>query len=338
MRVIDAGEFGLIAKLTGLIEKKSNTKSTAWSKLIIGAGDDTAAWKCRTGIELVTTDILVEDIHFDLSYTSWRDLGWKSIAINVSDIYAMGGQPQYALVSLSLPGSCFVSDVLLMYEGMIEACNKYGAALAGGNVSSSEKVTVNITMTGTAGKHLMMRSAAKSGDLIAISGYPGLSNAGLRLLKSDVKLSSYAMHLFRSAHFRPAPPVDYGPRLVKCGVKAAIDTSDGLLSDLGHVCEASKVSAAIYEQDLPVHPQLKKHFQNDYLDLVLSGGEDYQIVFTAGLEVMNKVMINIQPAPKIIGEIFEGRPGNIIILDARGKNIKPEHTGWNHYRGTEGNG
>ncbi|MGA2368244.1 MAG: thiamine-phosphate kinase [Dehalococcoidia bacterium] len=338
MRVSELGEFGLIDKLAGLIDKKGNKKAGSWQNLLVPIGDDAAAWKSRSGTELITTDILVEDIHFDFSYTGWRDLGWKSIAINISDIYAMGGKPQYALVSLALPGSHRVSDVLAMYEGMIEICNKYGITLAGGNISASKKVVVNVTLTGVAGKDIMTRSAARPGDLIAVFGHPGLSAAGLKALTSRKKINEADMKVLRDAHLHPAPGLDSGPRLAACGVKAAIDTSDGLLSDLGHICEASCAGAVIYEQNLPVHRLLRKYFNQEYLELILTGGEDYQLLFTALPETMDAVIKAMKPAPAVIGEIISGQPGTITVLDARGKKLAFNRQGWDHYKRPSGHG
>jgi thiamine-monophosphate kinase len=332
MRVDELGEFGLISRLSSLINKKSDKKAEAWNDLMIGIGDDTAAWISKKGMELITTDVLVEGTHFDLAYTGWRDLGWKSIAINISDIYAMGGKPQYALISLCLPGAHDVTNIIQMYEGMISICNKYGIAIAGGNIAASEKLVVNITLTGTVGTEIMTRSTARPGDLIAVSGFPGLSAAGLKLMKAKAVVSEQAAKLFRKAHLHPELGLNSGPDLASCGVTAAIDTSDGLLSDLGHICEASVVSAVIYEQNLPVHPLLRKYFKKDYLDMVLTGGEDYKLLFTAAHEVMETVINSIKPTPTIIGEIIPGKIGKISVMDATGKPIKFNYQGWDHYK------
>ncbi|MGA9047871.1 MAG: thiamine-phosphate kinase [Dehalococcoidia bacterium] len=332
MLVSDLGEFGLIDCITRLIDKKSNKKAVSWQDLLVPAGDDAAAWKSRSGTELITTDILVEDIHFNFSYTGWQELGWKSIAINISDIYAMGGRPQYALVSLALPGSHRVGDVLAMYEGIIKICNKYGIVLAGGNISASEKVVVNVTLTGVGGKGIMTRSAATQGDLIAIFGHPGLSAAGLKALTGPKKIDEPDMKILRKSHLHPAPGLDSGPRLAACGVKAAIDTSDGLLSDLEHICESSRTGAVIYAQNLPVHRLLKRYFKEEFLEIVLTGGEDYQLLFTAGPEIMDAVIKTMKPAPVVIGEIISGRPGKITVMDARGNTFAFNCKGWDHYK------
>ncbi|MCX6006466.1 MAG: thiamine-phosphate kinase [Chloroflexi bacterium] len=338
MRVFEIGEFGLIAKIAALIDSKSNKNTDSWKNLLIGVGDDAAAWKAHGGIELITTDILVEGTHFRLSYTEWHDLGWKSIAINISDIYAMGGKPQYALVSLAMPGLREVENVMEMFEGMIDVCNKYGIAIAGGNISASENVVINISLTGIAENSLMTRSSAKAGDLIAVFGYPGLSAAGLNALKNQRNLDPESMKLLKNAHLHPEPRLDIGPKLAACGVKTAIDISDGVLSDLAHICEASKVSAVLRTKDLPVHPLLKQHFQQDYIDMILTGGEDYELLFTAPRQVMDTVIEVMKPAPTIIGEITAGKPGEITIFDAEGKPITVDNRGWDHYKRAPSNG
>jgi len=338
MRIFEIGEFGLIAKIAALIESKSNKNINPWKNLLIGIGDDAAAWKAKDGIELITTDILVEGTHFRLSYTGWYDLGWKSIAINISDIYAMGGRPQYALVSLAMPGLREIENVLEMYEGMIDVCNRYDIAIAGGNISASDNVVINITLTGMAENSLMTRSSSKAGDLIAVFGYPGLSAAGLKALKEQRNLDPESMKLFKNAHLHPEPRLDVGAKLAACGVKTAIDISDGVLSDLAHVCEASKVSAVIHTKDLPVHPQLKQHFEHDYIDMILTGGEDYELLFAAPRQVMDTVIDVMKPAPTIIGEIITGKPGEITIFDAAGKPITVDSRGWDHYKRAPSNG
>ena len=332
MLISEAGEFGLIAGITRLINRTSNKGSKSWDDLMISAGDDCAAWKQEKGIELATTDIMVEGVHFDLAGISWRDLGWKSMAVNVSDIAAMGGAPQYALVSLSLPAHHRVEDVLEMYRGMIAICNQFGIAIAGGNISSAEKVAVNITLTGSCREKPMVRSAAAAGDLVAVTGYPGLSAAGLQIISSVRPLPAAAGKLFNRAHFHPQPLVEEGRMLAESGVTTAVDTSDGLIADLTHICESSKKSAVIYSGSLPVHPLLKKHFPRDYLGLALTGGEDYALLFTAGSEIIDEVKSRLAIPVTVIGEITSAKTGKISILDAHGKPVVTGPGGWDHYR------
>lgn len=331
MLISEAGEFGLIDAITRLIDHKEKKDLPCRKNLIISTGDDTAAWQQTNGIELATTDTMVEGIHFDLSKISWKELGWKSVAVNISDIAAMGGQPCYALISLSLPAYHRVEDILNMYKGMLEICNKYGVAIAGGNISAAPQISINIALTGICHQPPLRRCTAKAGDLIAITGYPGLARAGLQAVTSLSTLPARITRLLRNAHFHPIPQVETGKKLSMLGVKTAIDTSDGLLADLGHICKCSRKSAIIYSESLPVHPALKRYFPQDYLKFALAGGEDYALLFTADSQIMQKVKSELNTAITLIGEITPAKTGKIIVLDGHGKPVKINTAGWDHY-------
>lgn len=332
MLISEAGEFGLISEITRLVNRAGQKKSQCHTELIIGIGDDAAAWKRVDGIELATTDILIEGIHFDSSAISWHDLGWKAIAVNLSDVAAMGGQPCYALISLALPAYHSVENVLAMYRGMLEICNRYGLSIVGGNISNADNLSITVAMTGTCERHPMMRSTAAAGDMIAVTGYPGLAAAGLQIASSKIRLSSAARKLFYNAHFHPVPQIETGLKLSVLGVKAAIDISDGLLADLRHICEASRKSAVVYAESLPCHPLLKHYFPRDYLRLILSGGEDYILLFTADYDLIQKARSRVSLPITIIGEITPSKTGKITILDRQGKAIEASSVGWDHYR------
>ncbi len=332
MRIAEIGEFGLISKIASLIDAEGDRQSPARRDLLLGIGDDAAAWKSPGGIELITTDILVENVHFDFSYTGWKDLGWKSMAINISDINSMGGRPRYALASLALPGRREAEDVLELYRGILEISNTYGVAVAGGNVSASDKVVINITLTGIAGGVMLTRASAQPGDLVAVFGFPGLSAAGHKALSQFINLGADALQLFKNAHLRPAPDFNSGPLLADLGVRTAIDISDGLAADLTHICVASGVAATLHTGKLPVHPLLKKYFGRDSLRISLAGGEDYELLFTATPEVMKKVNAAFDPAPVIIGEITPGKPHAVSLLDEGGNPVHIDLGGWDHYK------
>ncbi len=332
MRIAEIGEFGLISKIASLIDAEGDRQSPARRDLLLGIGDDAAAWKSPGGIELITTDILVEDVHFDFSYTGWKDLGWKSMAINISDINSMGGRPRYALASLALPGRREAEDVLDLYRGILEISNKYGVAVAGGNISAADKVVINITLTGIAGGDMLTRTSAQPGDLVAIFGFPGLSAAGHKALSQFINLDAEALQLFKNAHLRPAPDFNSGPLLADLGVRTAIDISDGLAADLAHICVASGVAATLHTGKLPVHPLLIKYFGRDSLRISLAGGEDYELLFTATPEVMKKVNASFDPAPAIIGEITAGKPHAVSLLDEGGNPVHIDFGGWDHYK------
>lgn len=334
MRILQAGEFGLISKIAALVKEKSDAASPAWQGLLLGIGDDAAAWKCAEGTELMTTDIMAEGVHFDFNYTNWQDLGWKSMAINISDINSMGGHPRYALVSLALPGRREVEDVLRLYDGMLEISNRYGIALAGGNISASETVMINIALIGLASGDVLTRSSAVPGDLIAVCGWPGLSAAGYKVLNEYIPVDPAAARLFRDAHLRPSADFTTGSRLALSGVRAAIDISDGLIADLAHICEASRVSADIDIEKVPLHAVLKQYFPHDCLKMALAGGEDYELLFTAPPEVMHHVLDTIVPAPAIIGEVSARDDHSVKLLDKAGRAVQMEPSGWDHYKRT----
>jgi thiamine-monophosphate kinase len=332
MRIAEIGEFGLISKIAALIDEKGDRQSPARRALLLGIGDDAAAWKSPGGIELITTDTLVEEVHFDFAYTGWKDLGWKSMAINISDINSMGGRPRYAMVSLALPGRGEAGDVLDLYEGILEISNTYGIAVAGGNISASDKVVISISLTGLAEGNMMTRGSAQPGDLVAVFGFPGLSAAGRKVLTQFINLDADAMQLFKNAHLRPALDFNNGPLLAGLGIKTAIDISDGLAADLTHICMASGVAATLHLEKLPVHPLLTRYFGRDSLKMSLAGGEDYELLFTAAPDIMKSVNAAFDPAPAIIGEITAGKPYSVSLVDEAGNPVRIDLSGWDHYK------
>jgi thiamine-monophosphate kinase len=333
MKVMDKGEFGLIAHIAGMVKKSSSKTSAAWKQLCLGIGDDAAAWSAGRSINLATTDIMIESVHFDLKYTGWHDLGWKSIASNISDIAAMGGVPLYALVSLALPGNIEVKDITGLYQGMLGVADNYQVVIGGGNISFSQQVIISVTLLGRAtGGKLLTRSSARQGDYVAVTGYPGLSAAGYEILRQKGRIRPNAKKIMLDKHLRPLPRVDEGRILLKNGVKSAIDTSDGLVMDLTRICEASGVSAAIYESSVPLHPFLMEYFPEKSLELALTGGEDYELLFTAGRTVIDRINNRLACPVSVIGEITSGAPGEVKIFDRHGKSLNLENKGWDHYR------
>ena len=333
MKASKLGEFGLIELLADIVDKTKNPKDISWQRLLIGIGDDAAAWQVDDAIQLATTDSLVQDTHFDLNIVTWEELGWKAIAVNLSDIAAMGGTPKYVLISLALPGGLDTGNVSSLYQGMAQISNQFGVAIAGGNIAAASKTIINVTVLGSLKSvSALTRSAAVPGDQIAVIGYPGLSAAGLKMLKQNLKLDAETTQLLRRAHLKPMPRVNEGQILLRHGVKAAIDISDGLIADLTHICQASKVGARINQNALPIHPALRNNFKSDYLQLALSGGEDYELLFTASSQVINQVKQAISCPITVIGEITEGTPGRVTLIDAAGKNIPWQQGGWEHFK------
>lgn len=326
MKVWELGEFGLIEIIAKIVGKPAR------EELVLGIGDDTAAWRTQKFIQLATTDILIEDVHFNLDTATWRDLGWKALAVNISDIAAMGGTPSYAMVSLGLPPDIEIASVRELYRGIKDIAKKFEVDIVGGNISRAPVVIVDISLIGKASQALLTRSSAKPGDLIAVTGYLGTSAAGCRMLKSSLKLDKSTTALLREAHLRPKPRVAEGQTLVQYGVRAAIDISDGLISDLTHICKASKVGAKVWRDRLPIHPGVKAAFRNEATGMALSGGEDYELLFTAKSSIINKVK-NVMSTPvTVIGEITREHSGKVTLLNKQGKTVDWKERGWDHFR------
>lgn len=333
MKVSELGEFGLIEVIASLIAKSKNPEYNSWQRLILDIGDDVAVWKGDSSFQLLTTDSLIEGVHFDLKIVTWEELGWKSMAVNISDIAAMGGIPYYALVSLALPGDTEVDCISQMYQGMISLCDEYHVAIVGGNISSSDKMMITVTLFGSLkGKSMLTRSAARAGDMVAITGYTGLSAAGLDMLKQGISYDIESTRILREAHLRPVARISEGLVLLRCGVKAAIDISDGLVSDLTHICKSSHVGAVIEQKLIPVHPVLQAYFKQDYLRYILSGGEDYELLFTAPGNMVEKVKKVLSCLVTIIGKITSDIAGEVRILDCDGSYRIFKEFGWEHFK------
>jgi thiamine-monophosphate kinase len=331
VKVSELGEFGLINLINRLVSRQNRKSVKADKALLLGIGDDTATWKCRGKIQLATTDTLVQDVHFLPEYISWEELGYKSIAVNLSDIAAMGGTPQYALVSLCVPGDLDVDSIEKLYRGMLNIGDKYNTVIAGGNITSSDKLVINVTVCGFTDNKILTRSSARPGDKIAVTGYTGLAKAGLMIAKHNLKIDAEAQAVFSRAWNRPEPRIEFGRALTECGVSTAIDISDGLIADLKHICRSSGVCARIDLDSIPVHTLLKQYFPDDYISMTLAGGEDYELLFTAGDNTMKKVKARMADNVYIIGTIETGNAGNVDIFDSKGNKINIEDSGWDHF-------
>ena len=334
MKVSELGEFGLIDLLAKMISTSQNKSAAAYQKLVIGIGDDAAAWKGDSATQLATTDSLFQDVHFRLSTTPWYELGWKALAVNLSDIAAMGGVPQYALVSLALPPDTEVDDVKAMYQGMIELAQRFEVALIGGDTCRAPLVSVTVTVLGSVKDkdgRMLTRSAARPGDKIAVTGALGTAAAGMAMLDRKLQLDDESSRQLRQAFLQPMPRVVEGQQLVALDVKAAIDISDGLISDLKHVCEASNVGARVEAERIPVAPAVKIHFNDRALKLATAGGEDYELLFTASEEKIAKVKAALSCPVTTIGEIVVEGPGNVVIVDAHGAPVDLGKSGWEHF-------
>ena len=331
MQVKDTGEFRLIELLIEVLDTQDPSDA---GKLTVSAGDDAAAWSGPAGTTVMTTDTLVEGVHFDLARTSWRDLGWKSVAVNLSDIAAMGCEPAYSVVTLGLHGDIPVDGLIEMYRGMVEASSRYGGVLAGGDVVRSTAFFVTVAMTGTAEsgeRPLLTRRAARPGDKVAVTGSLGSSAGGLKVLAEGPASDVEGAARLRAAHNRPEPRVREGALLRRHGVEAAIDISDGLIDDLGKLCKASGVGARVHADALPVDGALRAIFPQEWRDLALSGGEDYELLFVASPQVMARAMSALDVPAAVIGEIVTEAEG-VAVLDGSGAPIAVDQGGWDHFR------
>ncbi|MBT9144108.1 MAG: Thiamine-monophosphate kinase [Dehalococcoidia bacterium] len=330
MKVCELGEFGLIERLAQIVDE-SGAGYRSRPDLIIGIGDDAAAWKSK-GFGLSTVDILIQNVHFTLETTAWHNLGWKALAVNISDIAAMGGIPDYAMISLGLPSDTEVEDIIKLYRGMAEIARQFDVAIVGGDISEAPLLIISPSLIGTVEKDKMLtRSGAVPGDEIAVTGYLGSSAAGLRIMKEKLDLDPIIASALIEAHLRPWPRVTEGQLLGENGVKAAIDISDGLIADLTHICRASGVEAKVRSADIPMHPAVKAAFGEGAISLALSGGEDYELLFTAPGMVIDKVEQGLRIPMTIIGEITGGKPGKVTLLDETDREVEWEKPGWEHF-------
>jgi thiamine-monophosphate kinase len=331
MKVSEIGEFGLIDYLEKMVtEAKVNRISP--DEPIIGMGDDAAAWRCDSSIQLATVDTMVENVHFSPGTTTWKELGWKSLAINLSDIAAMGGVPKYALIALALPGDTQVEAVTRIYEGIIELAQRSIVAIVGGNISRAPEISITITVLGASvNSKVLRRSTAVPGDVIAVTGYPGSAGAGREMLMQHLSFKSKAATYLREAFLHPIPRITEGQLLVNQGITTAIDISDGIISDLRHICKASRVSARVDIGRLPVHETVRENFGDRAQELALTGGEDYELLFTGSPRSIERIKAETRCPVTSIGKITEGEPGKINLFDAGGNPVRVSKTGWTHF-------
>jgi thiamine-monophosphate kinase len=340
VNVSDLGEFGLIDRLV----RQWRMGAARPESLIVGIGDDAAAWSASGGADsvvLATTDTLVEGVHFPTGLAPWRDLGWKALAVNVSDIAAMGGTPQFALVTLALPPETPVENVDELYAGMRECSDEYGVAVVGGDVVRASQAMITIAVLGHAEMdnggqpQLLRRDAARAGYAIAVTGNLGDSAAGLRHLKDGASSDDPLVR----AHLRPMPPLAAGRQAAHLGVPCAIDVSDGLLQDLGHICDLCGLGAVVHAEALPLSQELRRAFPADAISLACTGGEDYQLVFIAPQETMLLLRASANVPLTVIGEMDEHPEQRPRLMDESGKETRlsadrqgAPGAGWDHLR------
>lgn len=329
------GEFGLIDHLT----KNNETRNAS---TILSVGDDAAVMDHFGKQTVVTTDLLVEGIHFDLMYTPLKHLGYKSVIVNLSDVYAMNAFPAQITMSVAFSNRFSVEALNEFYEGIYAACEKYNVDLVGGDTTSSQKgFIICVTAIGeVAPNKYVTRSGARKGDLICVSGELGGAFLGLTLLEREKKIfletkgvqpdlenQDYIVGRFLKPEARRDIIEFFAEKEIQ--PTAMIDISDGLSSELLHICKQSNAGCVLYEEKIPVNEQARQFAYKLELDptaCALSGGEDYELLFTIDQADYEKVSLN--PHITIVGHITEKDSGNIIIT--KGGNKHPlVAQGWN---------
>jgi len=335
--VNELGEFGLIEHLTAQFPLVQGST-------LKGIGDDAAVIKNDKGTTVVSTDMLVEGIHFDLMYTPLKHLGYKAVVVNLSDICAMNARPTQVTVSIAISSKYTVEALTELYAGVRLACDMYNVDLIGGDTTSSPKgMTMSVTAIGQAdAEDLVFRSGAKVGDIICATGDFGGAYIGLQLLEREkqIYLSNPGVqpdlgeldHVI-GRQLKPEARLDAVEYFHKNKLKptSMIDVSDGLASELFHICKASDVGAFLEESKVPMHPQTEEtalEFKVNPITCALNGGEDYELLFTVAESDLEKV--RYMPEVAIIGEIVD--KADRVTLHTTGGNVHDlKAQGWKHF-------
>ncbi len=307
MKIHDiGGEFALI-------DRMARQSPVIHPDLVTGIGDDAAViggWFPDGDYLLVTTDMLVETRHFRRDWATAAQIGNKSVACNVSDIAAMGGTPTFMFVSLALERDTQVAWVETLYKGMAQACQRYGVVLAGGDTTQAEAATISITLLGRVSPgNLRLRSHARPGELLCVTGHLGGSAAGLALLAAGLPTPPY----LKEKHLAPVCRLDLSP-LIAPVARAMIDISDGLAAEVNHICDQSGTGAEIDVKEIPIHPAVHdaaRQTGNDPLDFALSGGEDFELLFSIPRD--NKPLLDEKGVSvTVVGRVTEATSGRVL--------------------------
>ena len=330
------GEFGLIKHLTEKI-KLQNPSS------LKGVGDDAAVLDYKDKQVLVTTDLLLEGVHFDLIYTPLKHLGYKAAVVNFSDIYAMNGQPKQITVSLGVSKRFSVELLEELYSGILLACENYGVDLVGGDTSASlTGLTISITCIGEGEKEkIVYRNGARENDLICVTGNLGSAYMGLQLLERErlvfegqnenIQPDFNGKEYILQRQLKPEARKDIIQKLAEKGIlpTSMMDISDGLSSELIHICSQSNVGCRVYEDKIPIHLQaavMAEELNMNIVTAALNGGEDYELLFTCSLDDYDKIvtMENVG----IVGHITKPELG-LNLVGREGEEIGLKAQGWN---------
>ena len=338
--ISQVGEFGLIDRLRDALGIQVP------ETLVEGIGDDAAVYRVGGGrVHVVTTDALVEGVHFDRTFTPMRYLGWKSVAVNVSDVVAMNAEPRYATVALCLPNNVSIEQAEALYGGMAEACARFGLTVVGGDVTAAARLTLSVTVIGEAAEaDVVFRRGAQPGDVLCVTGDLGSAAAGLKVLlagkqsfeaggdgmETPPDLRDFAYAIERQLY--PQARLDRTAQWAEAGVRptALIDISDGLASEVHHLARASGVGAVVEAGLLPIHVQTFKaaeRFAEAPLSLALYGGEDYELLFAMPEADVAKLPENTFA---VVGQVVEPEEGITLRLP-EGEVIPLEARGFEHF-------
>ena len=332
--IAELGEFGLIARIAAAISQPSD--------VLVGIGDDAAVLDIGGDELLVATcDAQVEDIHFRLRSLSSYDLGRRALAVNLSDLAAMGARPRFALVSLLLPPTLDVAVIDGIYAGLQAEATQFHLAIVGGNIArNAERLIVDITLLGTGVRgRLLRRDQARPGEVVMVTGSLGMAAAGVLLAEDEQLAARVPAGIFaavRAAQSVPTPRVAAGRWLSEHGITMAIDISDGLAADLAHICAASHVGVQLDADALPIDPDVTtvaKQVGRDPQNLALFGGEDYELLFTVPADraptLAQELFIATGVTATVIGTI---RADGHKILVRQGETMPLVTRGWDHLR------
>ena len=350
MKLSEIGEFGLIERIRWEVKSVS-------PNVLLGLGDDAAVLRVSEGMLLLaTTDMMVEGVHFLKDLVSPYALGRKAMASSLSDIAAMGGVPEYALISLALPKETPYTFVEELYRGLQEEASAFAVEIVGGDTSSSSRIILALTILGEveAGWYVP-RAGSKAGDLIWVTGRLGASSAGFHALKAGFRvkgqgnreitgpyidrLNSEEREALAEAigvHLFPAPRIHEGRAVASMRLASAmIDLSDGLAKDLAHICRESGVQAKVFQGRIPLHPAaaiVGKTLGEDPFVYALEGGEDYELLFTSPLQpgVVEEALRGLAGAT-CIGEVVEGEESRVWLVQPDGS-VRPLRGGYDHFR------
>jgi thiamine-monophosphate kinase len=333
--ISDLGEFGLIERLTNKIKLKN-------SSTMKGVGDDAAVLDFKNKQLVVTTDLLTEGVHFNLMYVPLKHLGYKAIVVNLSDVVAMNATPRQVTVSIALSSKFSVEAIEELYEGIYLACEKYGVDLIGGDTTSSlTGLTISVTAIGEANaEDVVYRSGAKKTDLICVTGDLGGAYMGLQLLERENEVFKVNNQLkpqltghdyILARQLKPEARLDMNKIFSDLKIKptSMIDISDGLSSEIKHICKESHVGAKIYEDKILLDNDTKNmalEFNINPLVTALNGGEDYELLFTVPMADFEK--IKNHPDITIIGHIVDESEGTVLVTGG-GSEIELTAQGWN---------